>query len=429
MTSLRSLFLSLPYFFTRRISKELLDKTLSRYHRPYIDQLQERPLLYVAASCLPYHISGYTSRTHEVLKAIKNHGHSVNIITRPGYPWDRKDSLILPKKFNSRRDELVYEHIKRPSGRKPALNYILSAAKVIEKYIIKNKIGCVHAASNYVNALPALLAARKLGLPFQYEMRGLWELSRASRIPEYNNSPGFHFGLEMEAYVASHADRLFVISRQLGLYAMRNWRINQDKIRLLPNCVDIERIKPFSDIKTVPGLIGYAGSLIAYEGLDILLEALAILNSKNMRIKLMIIGDGEGRPALEKLACKLGLADQVTFVGRLDPESARARLAEASMVCIPRKNYEVCKIITPLKLVEAMALGKAVICPDLPVFLDELGDLANGWTFKANDAASLAERIENKFGDEEAISRQGHLLRQKVINTRQWKQYIPDIRE
>lgn len=429
MTSFRSSFLNLPFSLTKRISKALLDKTLNKQCNPYIEHPRERTLLYVPASCLPYHISGYTSRTHEILKAIKNQGYDINVLTRPGYPWDRRDSLIPPEKDSSSLDELVYNHSQKPSRHKPLFIYALFAAKVIEKYIIKNKIGRIHAASNFFNALPALLAARRLGIPFQYELRGLWELTRASRIPDYYDSPGFHFGLDMEAYVAQHADRLFVISRQLGLYIKHNWGIDESKLRLLPNCVDIERIKPFADTKIEADLIGYAGSLINYEGLDLLLDALAILKSHNRRIKLILIGDGEARPELEERTRRLGLEEQVFFVGRSDPETARAELAKASLVCIPRKNYEVCKIITPLKLVEAMAMGKAVICPDLPVFMDELGELAKGWTFRANDALSLAEKLAEKLAQSEAIARQGEFLRQKVIKSRQWKQYIPELME
>ncbi len=233
----------------------------------------------------------------------------------------------------------------------------------------------------------------------------------------------------MEAFVARNSDKLFVISRQLGLYAMREWNIEESRIRLLPNCVDVERIKPMPEIKVIPDLIGYAGSIMNYEGLDILLEAIAYLNSQNRRVKLMIIGDGEARPALEKLSSDLGLRELVSFAGRLDPESARKKLASASLVCIPRKDFEVCRIITPLKLVEAMALGKAVICPELPVFMDELGELSQGWTFKAGDAKDLAKKIAQKLGQNELLTRQGESLRRHIINKSQWKQYIPALME
>ncbi|MBH0312862.1 glycosyltransferase WbuB, partial [Alcaligenes faecalis] len=56
---------------------------------PY-EPIQGR-MLYVAASALPYHISGYTTRTHAIAQALQEAGGDVCVLTRPGYPWDRKD--------------------------------------------------------------------------------------------------------------------------------------------------------------------------------------------------------------------------------------------------------------------------------------------------------------------------------------------------
>lgn len=418
---------SFPYTFYGWLTRSIIEKSLQKPSSAYMPKQEGKELLYVAASCLPFHISGYTSRTHEILKALQHSGAKVQALTKAGYPWDRKDSLHFPSETVSERDGISYKHFRSPSGRKILLYYSLAASKVIEKYIIKNKIGRVHAASNHVNALPALIAAKKLGIPFQYEMRGLWELTRASRFPGYETSPSFRLGLSWEAFVAAHADTIFVISRQLGLYVAKNWHIDEKKIRLLPNCIDIDRIQPFSEITIQPRLLGYAGTLISYEGLDLLLEALAILKSQHKPIKLLLIGDGEARPQLEALSHELQIKDQVEFTGRLEPEAARKRLAEAAVICIPRKPFEVCKIVTPIKLIEAMAMGKPVICPDLPVFRDELGELAKGWTFSPGNAQSLAVKIEECLQSPDNIARQGDLLRKHAVNSRQWKQYVPTL--
>ncbi len=390
---------------------------------------KNRNLLYVAASSLPFHISGYTSRTHEILKALYHEGYNFSVITRPGYPWDRRDSLAKPIDNSLELDGIFYNYCKNPGGRKIAAHYALTASRKIRDFAIKNNINCIHAASNHINALPALLAAKSMGLRFQYEIRGLWELTRAARIPAYADSPAFLMGLELEEFVSSHADTVFVISRQLGLYVAKRWNISEEKIKLLPNCADVNIIKPDKDIKQIPDLVGYAGSLISYEGLDTLIKAISILHSQNRKIKLMIIGDGEARPELETLVKDLNIQDYVNFIGRMNPEMARKELCKASLICLPRKDFEVCRMITPLKLVEAMALGKAVLCSDLPVFKDELGVLSQGWTFKAGDSKNLAEKLAEKFDRKEELISQGKKLREHVILSRQWNQHIPVIME
>ena len=501
--------------------------------------------LYVPASCLPYHISGYTTRTHEILKALANaigdisrttniettnsyenvSSNTANhkfldgkifVLTRTGYPWDRKDSLVYPdagKDYNI-LDGIRYDHLKTPKNSKLTALYAEEASLEFEKYIVKKHISCVHAASNHVNALPALIAAKRLGISFQYEMRGLWELTRISRQPEFAKSHNFKLGLDLEAFVAKHADRVFVISNQLSLYIQKNWGIPKEKIFLLPNCADVDKLKPDTSIEenskeksdltiedcdtesallskdlsslssdvnneknsenfinaTSKIVIGYAGSLIVYEGLQTLLKAMDILvNRKNMNIHLNIIGDGEYRNTLEELARSLGLNNNVTFFGRLSPLEAKNKQDECSLICIPREPFEVCQIVPPIKLVEAMAKGKCVVVPDLPVFVDELSIVDNVTNNKALDSNSLsisnsnfessskvgsakqlsleelsnndsgciffrsgnfenlAEVLANHLSNLDELVKRGIKAREYAIKNRQWKMFVPFI--
>ena len=500
--------------------------------------------LYVPASCLPYHISGYTTRTHEILKALANATGDISrtniettnsyenvssnttnhkfldgkifVLTRTGYPWDRKDSLLYPdagKDYNI-LDGIRYDHLKTPKNSKLTALYAEEASLEFEKYIVKKHISCVHAASNHVNALPALIAAKRLGISFQYEMRGLWELTRISRQPEFAKSHNFKLGLDLEAFVAKHADRVFVISNQLSLYIQKNWGIPKEKIFLLPNCADVDKLKPDTSIEenskeksdltiedcdtesallskdlsslssdvnneknsenfinaTSKIVIGYAGSLIVYEGLQTLLKAMDILvNRKNMNIHLNIIGDGEYRNTLEELARSLGLNNNVTFFGRLSPLEAKNKQDECSLICIPREPFEVCQIVPPIKLVEAMAKGKCVVVPDLPVFVDELSIVDNVTNNKALDSNSLsisnsnfessskvgsakqlsleelsnndsgciffrsgnfenlAEVLANHLSNLDELVKRGIKAREYAIKNRQWKMFVPFI--
>ncbi len=382
-------------------------------------------LLYVAASCLPYHISGYTARTHEILMALREAGADVRVLTRPGYPWDRADKLCEAIGTHTLVQDVEYVHMPRPTNRRFLLHFAAAGARVIEQYARAYGITCIHAASNHTNALPALIAARRLGLPFQYEMRGLWELTRASRQPEFENSHCYNLGLELEGLIAAQADRVFVISEQLGQFVQERWGIEASKIHLLPNCVDVERIKPDPACVVLPNAIGYAGSLINYEGLDTLIDAVHLLQGQGIAVRLHIVGDGEARSALEAHVSDLGLQDHVRFFGKVTPEKARAHLAQCTLVCIPRKPFTVCKVVPPIKLVEAMALGKVVVVPDLPVFRDEAG--AKAIFFTPGDAGDLAQAIRGALHDDslhDALARAGLA---HVQARRQWKHFVKNL--
>lgn len=381
-------------------------------------------MLYVAASTLPYHTSGYTTRTHEVVSAMRSAGASVQVVTRPGYPWDRSDRLRDADADETVVDGVQYRHARRPLNNRPVLFYALQAMGRVAEAAVRGRAALIHAASNHVNALPALLAARRLGIPFQYEMRGLWELTRISRMPEFAGSQAFRQGLQLESLVARHADRLFVISGELGRYVEAEWGIDSARISLLPNCADPQRIRLADTAQVEPLSIGYAGSLICYEGLDTLIEAVARLQQEGTAVRVRIVGDGEARSELEALAARLGVSGRIAFLGRVAPEVARGVIARSALVCLPRKPFEVCRIVPPIKLVEALAMGKPVIVPDLPVFRDELGPDPAGWFFAAGDAKDLARTLRAAFADEAVLAAMGARARDYVVSERSWRRYM-----
>lgn len=413
--------------FSRMLTFHILERRLFEYsgHVPY--EPQPGNLLYVAASVLPYHTSGYTTRTHEVVCALNKAGARVHVLTRPGYPWDRKDRLCDPVSEETTVGDMCYRHAQAPANNRPVLQYALQAARVVAESAVRHRVAVIHAASNHVNALPALLAARQLGIPFQYEMRGLWELTRISRQPGYEDSQAYKQGLQLEGLVARHADRLFVISEQLGRYVETNWGVDPNRMTLLPNCVDPERFMIADPQQIELNTIGYAGSLMGYEGLDTLIDAVDILVRSGSSVRVVIIGDGEARPQLEARVQRLGLSERICFSGKMLPDAAREKLARCALVCIPRKPFKVCEIVPPIKLVEALAMGKPVIVPDLPVFRDELGNDPAGWFFRSGDAADLSRAIEGALEKEEKLKKTGARARDYVLAERCWHSFMDKV--
>lgn len=380
--------------------------------------------LYVAASTLPYHISGYTTRTQAVVSAMLAADINVHAVTRPGYPWDRRDRLCDAASAQTKVGNVLYHHSRSPANNRPVMQYARQAAAVIAKHAEHHRVDLIHAASNHVNALPALLAARRLGIPFHYEMRGIWELTRISRQPEFEGSQAYLQGLQLEALVARNADHVYVISEQLGRYVAQQWGVDPRRMSLLPNCVDPSLIQPDSSAQVKPYSLGYAGSLINYEGLDTLINAVHRLATSGHRVSLTIIGDGEARDDLETQVQGLGIGDRVRFLGKLPPDKAREELARCAVVCIPRRPFLVCQIVPPIKLVEALAMGKPVIVPDLPVFRDELGGNPAGWFFQSGNDGDLADVIWHALGNPHVLEQKSRQARHYAVTQRNWNDFV-----
>ena len=398
-----------------------------RISRVKTTKKQGGSVLYVASHCLPFHANGYAFRTQELIKVAKKEGINFHIVTRPGYPWDRRDSRNKVKGYQTVIDGLVYNHIPGMGRNWPLFLYAFFAAKGIANFAQRLSIRCIHAASNHVNALPALLAARKLGVPFQYEVRGFWELSRAASNPLFTKTFAYKRGLYLEKFVARHADRVFCISYQVLIYIHQNFGIPLDRLRLLPNCVDEGEVVSQFIEPLNPCTIVYAGTLNHYEGLDILLHAVSEIHSRGIAIHLKVIGDGPSRKSLEELTRSLQLSEIVRFFGKIPREDVMQIITTSALVCIPRLPCEVCAIVPPLKLVEAMALAKPLVVPDLQVFRDEIGGDSAGLFFRPGDPSDLAQVLRTGLSSPEMLRRVGEGARSRVLQNRIWSKFVADI--
>ncbi len=385
-------------------------------------------LLYVAAMALPYHSSGYATRTQSLALALQAAGIQVTVLTRPGYPWDRKDSNALPTGSETLVDGVRYLHFRRPSREMPLEDYVRAAAEVVKATARRLRAARIHAASNHLNALPALVAARELGLPFTFEMRGLWELTRASGVPGYAGSERYELNMALERHCALHADEVSVISQEVGRQA-RAWGVDAERVTLLPNCVDAVASADAAPVARNAGSLqlAYAGSVLAYEGLELLVAALARLRAEGLDLRLTVAGDGAAFAALQDTVRAAALGDAVRLLGRVTPAEAAALLASCDAVALPRLPMPVCEAVPPIKLVEAMALGKPVVVPDLAAFRDEVEDGVSGLLFRAGDVDSLAAALRRLAADPALATRLGEAARTRVNQARTWKGFAQAI--
>src|SRR5699024_10674821 len=79
----------------------------------------------------------------------------------------------------------------------------------------RDRPAIIHAASNHWNGLTGVTVTRKLGIPSIYEIRGLWEITRGSRNPEWAASNMYKYIARMESDAAKGATRVFTITGAL----------------------------------------------------------------------------------------------------------------------------------------------------------------------------------------------------------------------
>lgn len=381
-------------------------------------------VLYAVHSSYPFHGSGYSVRTHALTRAMATLGINVRPVTRYGYPVDFGFRTTQPV---DTVDEIPYQRLlpsAEPMRKSPLVPYVMRYADHLEALAKSSDAGLIHAASNYLNGFAANEAARRLGVPSIYEVRGLWEITRASRDPVWGRSAEFHRLATLEAHAARDADHVITLTLALANEMIRRG-VPQERITVIPNGVDVGTFNPIAVTEhesptDTPLTLGYIGSLVDYEGLDLLIRALHAVRRKLPRIRARIVGDGAEAESLQKLAKDLRVADRVDFVGHVPHESILAEYSKIDVLVFPRLPLPVCQLVAPLKPYEAMALQKPVIASDVAALKEIVAPCGPEAMFSAGNVRSLAHAIRRIASDDrlrDQVAVRGHAY---ITQTASW---------
>lgn len=395
-------------------------------------------ICYVLHNSLPYSSGGYAVRSQGVAEGLRNAGYEVIALTRPGFPVDTVPTLLAE---NVPASEVVggvrYVRMLDPRRNKlSSRDYILSAADAIEANIRKLRPEVVIAASAYLSALPTLIAARRLGVPFVYEVRGFWEITRVSRNSDILKNPQFETEKILEAAVANNAVRVFTLTEGMRDELVQRG-VSEAKISLFPNSCDPKKFTPKSrhlelaQLLRIPDgvpVIGYAGTFVDYEGLDDLAKACALLKEKGVEFRLLLVGnenpsvEGKGKIAerVNFIAKKSDFSDWLIMPGRVPHDNVGKYYSLMDICPFPRKPLQVCELVSPMKPLEALAMEKAVVVSSVRALAEMIKDGETGLVFRKGNTNDLANALERLIKDEPLRNRLGKGGRQWVQQYRTW---------
>jgi len=334
---------------------------------------------------------GYAVRGHGVAQALCQAGVALKVLVAPS-----EHTAGLP--FGVAVDGVDYLHLQ--PGLEPSYQQLLSVFKP----------DAVLAASNWSHAQPLLQAAQQLGLPFWYEARGFWELSRCAREPVFAGSAGFEQEVAGETGIAQAADSLFTLNRQMAAEWVHRG-VPSTKISLIPNgvaAIPAAIPEPDPALRAQLGLaegkvIAYIGSFSTYEGLDDLLAAFALAQRQDLDARLVLVGSlsdlGSGDQPCQTsdrlliLASRLGVADRLVFTGRVPPHTVASYYPLIDLLVIPRRPERVCEIVSPLKPLEPAAHGTQLLLSSVAPLAD-LQSLGPGvHLFEKGSVDALARQL------------------------------------
>lgn len=403
--------------------------------------LDANKLIYILSASLPHMQAGYAHRSHGLVKALSAQGVEVTCVTRPGFPMDvvnlsgREDAP--QNNCSDIVEEITYHRIASPLRKgRSGLSYIDAASHTLAAFVAEQQPAVVMAASNHMTALPALMAARRAGLPFVYEVRGFWEITNGSRDASYLNSVRYHNAVALETLTAQEADMVFTLNRPMESELIRRG-VPEHKIKLLPNACEPDKFTPRArdealaqELGIAPDtiVIGFVGSFTPYEGLDELILACGELRRRGHDFQLILVGNEAifNRlqlpllPQLHALIAQEKLQSYVHFAGRVPSEDVPRWYSLIDIAPFPRKAMAVSELVPPLKPVEAMAMQKTVIASDVGALSDFVQDGVTGLMFPKGDISAFADRLETLLSDEALRESLGKNGRAWVLAERSW---------
>jgi glycosyltransferase involved in cell wall biosynthesis len=218
------------------------------------------------------------------------------------------------------------------------------------------------------------------------------------------------FAAWLERVICNSATKVVVVSGPLRRIMMENG-VHESKLYLMPNGVNLHRF--VSNPGNTPAdslairsrtVIGFVGWFRRWHGLELLLEAFHASDLwRDGRAALMLVGDGPAMPELREYVASNGLEDSVIFAGAVSHEDIPAYLNLVDIAVQPAANEYCC----PMKIIEYMGLGKAIVAPRQENIEELLSDGRTAILFQPGDTAGFARALAALVDDSVLRSRVG----------------------
>ena len=351
----------------------------------------------------------------EIVQALRALGHEVLVVALAGDP-------ATPGAAGAARLAAVRRLIPAAGYELAEIGYnsvghrrIMTAARNFCPDIIYDRY------STYSTA--AMSAARRAHVPLLLEVNAPLAYERSVDDHLRLKFPALARSFERRIFEA--ADRIFVVSTPLRRHLVETIGIDAQKIVVLPNGADPDVFTPDhsgEDIRRRHGIggrfvVGFVGILRPWHGVDLLLKAFRDLRVSGCDAHLLIVGDGPIQHELESLAGTLGVQDAVTFAGRVTHREVIAHVAAMDVAVSPHATF----YASPMKILEYMSMGKAVVAPAMENIRDIVDDGETGLLFEPGDAGALESRLSRLQANEALRQELGRRARSRVVERFNWR--------
>jgi len=383
-------------------------------------------ILHVLDHSLPI-FSGYSFRSQSILLEQLAIGFSPVVLSSPkqGSKCDEVEEFEGIRYY---RTKVFPDFVgKLPFVREERL--ISRLAKRIGEVVHQENVQLIHSHSPSLNGLASLRVASRFKLPLLYEARAFWEDAAVNHGTFRERSLRYHVSRWIETRLFKRADRVVTICEGMR-QDLIDRGIQSERIQVVPNGVDANFFQP---VPAAPELFekfglngkpvfGFIGSFYRYEGLRFLLDAIPALIARVPGAKLILIGGGHDEPILREKAKPYGNA--VIFTGQVPHERIKDFYSILDVFVCPREQIRLTELVTPLKPLEAMGMGKTVLASDVGGHRELIEHNKTGLLFRAGSRDDFLRQAVRAAQDAELRATIGESARHYVVSERAWPQVV-----
>lgn len=365
------------------------------------------------------------------MAALADRGHDVRIVTYPSgrdvdHLWTSRPALwprTATMPVGSSRRKLLLDALLAPTALSAALRFPGGPPQVIHAYL--------HEGALLGTGLAwALRSLRRAGhIPLVFDFQGSLVAEMLDHRFVSSRSPLLSGWQRLERWIDQQPQAILASSSHAASLLVQRFGVPTERVHALPDSVDPQMFRPRAEVPSsqltgmrkrfgVPSdrpIVVYLGLLAPYQGIDLLLKALAQFSHHEPRPFGLIMGFPDVEHYRE-IARNLGLAEHVTFTGTVPFEEAPQCLALGDVAVAPK----ISATEGSGKLLTYMAAGLPVVAFDTPVHREYLADL--GLYVPVGDTAGLAAVLENALSDPARGARLGMALRKRATEHFTWNQ-------
>jgi len=234
------------------------------------------------------------------------------------------------------------------------------------------------------------------------------------------------FCILIQNLIVKNSDKIIVTTNYIKKYTL-DMGVADGKIAFVPNGVDIKHFDPSKYITanlkeqlnlTDKKICLYCGRLDNWAGINVILRLSKAFNVSDPSTYFVIVGSGARK--------NNAFAENAIFLGEVTYEKVPEILAVADVVLVPFPDNEVSRAASPLKLFEAMAMGKAVVASKVDGIEEVISDRENGLLVNPDNITEWIEVVKGLLNDKSVARRIGETARLTLEHKYDWKLLAED---